>query len=357
MTHIIKIRTAFSRVLAISLLTLLCIPHSAQAKQSQSQINVVVTQTAFKSIAKSVGGDKVTVSAIVKGNQDPHIVRPKPSLATKLKEADLFVATGLDLELWAPPLVDMSNNPNIRSGQNGYVSASAGIHISEKPSTVSRAEGDVHVYGNPHIHTSPLNGKVIAENICTGLCKVAPNDCSFFKNNLKKFKSDVDIRMFGKPLVDMLGAKTLTRLAEQRKLYSFLEGKEYKGSRLIDLLGGWMKKAMPLRHLKIVTFHKNWGYFTTVFGIEVVGYMEPKPGIPPSPGHVSSLIEKMKKENIKVMLAANYFDTGKVRGVAQKVSAEAVITALSPEGEPHMNTFFDQFDIWIDKLLAASKKE
>ncbi|MBN2343214.1 MAG: zinc ABC transporter substrate-binding protein [Deltaproteobacteria bacterium] len=329
---------------------------AVSAVSQAKQLNVVVTQTAFKSIAEAVGGDKVIVSAIVKGNQDPHIVRPKPSLAAKLKQADVFVATGLDLELWAPPLVDMSNNPNIRSGQKGYVAASAGIQVSEKPTTVSRAEGDVHVYGNPHIHTSPLHGKIIAENICTGLCKVAPKDCAFFKENLERFKNEVDVRTFGKPLVEMLGAKTLTRLAEQGKLVSFLEGKEYKGKKLIDLLGGWMKKALPLRHLKIVTFHKNWGYFTTLFGIEVIGYMEPKPGIPPSPGHVSSLIQKMKKEKVKVMLAANYFDVGKVRSVANKVNAEAVITALSPEGESHMDTFFHQFDIWIDKLLAAANK-
>ena len=330
---------------------LLSQPAAGQTKK----LNVVVTQTAFKSIARSIGGDKVNVSAIVKGNQDPHIVRPKPSLAAKLKNADLFVATGLDLELWAPPLVDMSNNPNIRSGQKGYVSASSGIQVSEKPSSVSRAEGDVHVYGNPHIHTSPLNGKIIAENICTGLCKVSPGDCETFKSNLETFKHEVDVRTFGKPLVDMLGSKTVTRLAEQGKLYDFLEGKEYKGQKLSDLLGGWMKRAMPLRHLKIVTFHKNWGYFTTLFGIEVVGYMEPKPGIPPSPGHVSSLIQKMKKENITVMLAANYFDAGKVNSVARKVNAQAVITALSPEGEPQMNSFFDQFDIWIEKLLDAAK--
>ncbi|MBN2715798.1 MAG: zinc ABC transporter substrate-binding protein [Deltaproteobacteria bacterium] len=332
-----------------AILIVLLMPASGFAKQT----NVVVTQTAYKSIAQYIGGDKVNVSAIVKGNQDPHIVRPKPSLATKLKNADLFVATGLDLELWAPPLVDMSNNPNIRSGQKGYVSASAGIKISEKPTTVSRAEGDVHIYGNPHIHTSPLNGKIIAENICTGLCKVSPSNCALFKDNLEKFKKELDERIFGKALVNMLGEKTLTRLAEQGKLYEFLEGKEYKGQKLIDLLGGWMKKAMPLRHLKIVSFHKNWGYFTTVFGIEVVGYMEPKPGIPPSPGHVASLIDKMKTENVTVMLAANYFDEGKVRAVAEKVNAKAVITSLGPEGEPGMDSYFDQFDVWLDKLLAA----
>ena len=236
----IKIKKASMSFLTVTVISIfLLMPAVGYSKQ----LNVVVTQTAFKSIAQYIGGDKVHVSAIVKGNQDPHIVRPKPSLATKLKDADLFVATGLDLELWAPPLVDMSNNPAIRSGQKGYVSASAGVKVNEKPTTVSRAEGDVHIYGNPHIHTSPLNGKIIAENICTGLCKVASENCSQFKANLTKFKNEVDLRTFGKPLVDMLGSKTLTRLAAQGKLYSFLEGKEYKGKKLIDLLGGVDEKG------------------------------------------------------------------------------------------------------------------
>ncbi len=320
------------------------------------KLKVVVTSSAYKSIADYVGGDKVDVTYIVRGNQDPHIVRPKPSLAVRLSKADVFVATGMDLEMWAPALVDMSNNPHIRSGQKGYVSASAGVRINETPITVSRAEGDVHIYGNPHIHTSPLNGKTIAENICTGLKKNAPQHSDFFEKNLKKFKDEVDKRTFGAELVNMVGGKTLAKLAERGKLISFLKSKSYKGKPLIDYLGGWMKKALPLRGKRLVAYHKNWTYFTELFGLEIIEYMEPKPGIPPTPGHVAAVIDKMKKGKIKVMLAANYFDVGKVKTVADRVGAIPVVIALAPGGEKGIDTFFDQFDIWLDRLTNAFSK-
>ena len=196
------------RILSISILAagLIGFSGTAQAKK----LNVVVTSASYESITKYIGKDKVKVTYIVRGNEDPHIVRPKPSYATLLSEADVFVATGMDLEMWAPSLVDMSNNPDIRSGQKGYVSASAGLKIIEQPVTVSRAEGDVHIYGNPHIHTSPLNMKTIAENIYVGLKKNAPEHAAFFEENLKKFKTEIDRRTFGKELVKMIGGKTLT---------------------------------------------------------------------------------------------------------------------------------------------------
>jgi ABC-type Zn uptake system ZnuABC Zn-binding protein ZnuA len=341
----------------VVLLAVIAAPGSAPAGTKEGKLKVVVTSSSYAPIAEFVGGDKVKVSYIVKGNQDPHVVRPKPSLAVKLAEADVFVATGMDLEMWAPSLVDMSNNPHIRSGQKGYVSASAGLKIIEQPVTVSRAEGDVHIYGNPHIHTSPLNGKIIAENICTGLKKNAPQHAEYFEKNLKKFKNKIDRKTFGAELVKMVGGKTLTKLAQRGKLIPFLEKKDYKGKKLIEYLGGWMKQALPLRGKKIVAYHKNWSYFSQLFGLEIVDYMEPKPGIPPTPGHVNSVINKMKQGKIKVMLAANYFDVGKVKNVATKVGAEPVVVALAPGGEKGMKSFSDMFDIWISRLISAYEKK
>ena len=323
---------------------------------AEDPIQVVVTSSAYDSITRYLGGDKVSVSYIVKGYQDPHVVRPKPSLAVKLNKAAVFVATGLDLEMWAPSLVDMSNNPRIRSGQPGFVSASAGVKISEVPITISRAEGDVHIYGNPHIHTSPLNGKVIAENICAGLKKAAPAHTALFEGNLARFKAEVDRRTFGTKLVKLLGSKVLTTLAQRGKLISFLQKKKYKGAPLMDHLGGWMKAALPRRGRKVVSYHKNWGYFTDLVGLEVVDYMEPKPGIPPTPGHLASVIKKMREMKIRVLLAANYFDVGKVAKVAERVGAVPVVIALAPGGQEGMDTFFDQFDIWIHSLVNAFNK-
>ncbi len=326
------------------------------APAEAARLKVVVTNSAYRSIAEYIGGDRIEVQHIVAGNQDPHIVRPKPSLAVVLQAADVYVTTGMDLEMWSPALVDMSGNASIRSGQKGYVSASAGLKIMETPVTISRAEGDVHIYGNPHIHTSPLNGKVIAENICVGLKRNAPEDAEFFDKNLARFKAEIDRRTFGAELVKLLGGKTLTNLAQSGRLIPFLEKKMYKGEPLIGLLGGWMKEGLPLRGRKIVAYHKNISYFSQLMGFEIVDYLEPKPGIPPSPGHISSVIEKMRAQDIKVLWAENYFDIGTVKKVADKVGAIPVIVALAPGGQPEMKTFFDQFDIWIRELNRAFER-
>lgn len=317
------------------------------------QLKVVVTNSAYHDIAKFIGGDRVTVTHIVEGNQDPHIVRPKPSFAVLLKQADVYVTTGMDLEMWSPALVDMSGNPNIRSGQKGYVSASAGLKILDTPITLSRAEGDVHIYGNPHIHTSPLNGKVIAENICVGLSKNAPENAKFFENNLAHFKSEIDRRTFGPELVKLLGGKTLTDMAQNGRLIPFLKKKQYKGKALIDSLGGWLQAALPLRGNKLVAYHKNITYFAQLFDLDIVDYLEPKPGIPPTPGHIAHVMEKMRAQRIRVMWAENYFDVAQVRKVAEKVDAIPVIVALGPGGQPGMHSFFDMFDIWIRELNRA----
>jgi len=336
-------------LLGLAVLALLATP----ARAAEEKLRVVVSNSAYHSIAEAVGGDKIEVVHIVEGNQDPHIVRPKPSLAVLLREADVYVTTGMDLEMWSPALVDMSGNPDIRSGQKGFVSVSAGLKVLETPITISRAEGDVHIYGNPHIHTSPLNGKVIAENICVGLKRNAPQHAALFDANLARFKDEIDRRTFGPELVKLLGGKTLTELAQSGRLVPFLEKKQYKGQPLLALLGGWMKQGLPLRGRKIVAYHKNITYFAQLFGLENVDYMEPKPGIPPTPGHIAGVMEKMRAQDIRVMWAENYFDVAQVKRVAAKVDAVPVIVALGPGGQPDMKDFFDQFDIWLRELNRA----
>jgi len=335
-------------VTIIALLLGLLLPQAAWAK-----LTVVCTNSSYAPIAEYIGGDFVEVNYLVQGYQDPHIVRPKPSLAVKLQQADLFIATGLDLEMWAPALVDQSNNPTLRSGQNGYVAVSTGIEIQETPKSLSRAEGDVHIFGNPHIHTSPLNGKVIAQNITVGLKRVDPDNAATYDANLERFEDEISNRLYGGELVGILGAKTLDKLAYSGRLYEFLEAQQYKGQFLSAYLGGWMKQAEPLRGKKLVTFHKNWGYFVNLFGLQVVEYMEPKPGIPPSPGHITDVIQTMSEQDIHVMMAANYFDVAKVKVVAEKTEAVPFIVALGVYGQDDINSFFDQFDVWIGGLLQA----
>ncbi|MGB3562511.1 MAG: metal ABC transporter substrate-binding protein, partial [Thermoanaerobaculia bacterium] len=254
-----------------------------------AQVQVVTTLSAYASIANAVGGERVEAVAISRGDEDAHFVKPKPSFALMLKKADLFVTTGLDLELWAPAVVDKSGNKKIRDGQPGFVSASQGVPMLDVPESVSREGGDVHIYGNPHIHTSPLNAKIVAANIAAGLKRVDPEGAAAYDVNLAEFNRRLDEKLYGKDLVELLGAEVLDPLARQGKLIEFLSAQEYEGESLIERLGGWMGKGLVFRGQQLVAYHKNWIYFTDLFGLEVAGYVERKPGIPPSALHVHYL--------------------------------------------------------------------
>ncbi|HEX6862449.1 MAG TPA: metal ABC transporter substrate-binding protein [Thermoanaerobaculia bacterium] len=319
---------------------------------SAAPVKVVTTLPAYASIAQAVGGDRVQAASIAKGNEDAHFVKPKPSYALMLKDADLFVTTGLDLELWAPVLVDKSGNRKIRDGQPGYVNASQGVPLLDVPPNPSREAGDLHIYGNPHIHTSPLNAKIVAGNIAAGLKRVDPAGAAAYDANLAAFRKRIDAALYGDQLPQILGSATLDPLARQGKLIPFLESKDYKGKKLIDSLGGWLGKGMAFRGRKLVTYHKNWTYFTPLFGLQVVGDVEPKPGIPPSARHVHDLIETMKAQKVKVVLAPDYFDPSEAQAIAARTGAQAVIVPLGPSG-PGADAYFKMIDLWVDRLARA----
>lgn len=320
------------------------------------KINVVTTLSTYADIVKYIGNDKVDVQYIVEADQDAHFVRPKPSFAVLLSKADLFISTGLDLELWVPSLVDMSKNDKIRSGQQGFVAAYDGINLLDKPDVLSRSEGGLHIYGNPHITTNPLNFKIIAENITIGLEKIDPQNSDYYRKNLKQFADEIDNKTFGEELVKLMGGALLTKLANNGQLIGFLDENEYKGKKMIDYLGGWMKAALPFRDKKIVAYHKNWVYFQSLFGLDIIGYVEPKPGIPPSPKHVEELVQEMRKNEVKVLFAANYFDENKVRTICNKVGADPVIVPMFVNGAPGTENVFMLIDVWINKLNVAFAK-
>lgn len=324
---------------------------------ANTNLNVVTTLPDYAFFTRVIGGDRVSVKAIVRGDQDAHFIRPKPSFATAMRNADILVATGLDLELWLQTVIDSSGNGRIRSGQTGYVSVSAGISLLEKPKTISRAEGGVHIYGNPHITCSPINMKAAARNIATGLIKNDPAGKQIYLQNLKELHRQIDERLFGSKLVEMIGSDTLCSLVEQDKLISFLQEHKVEEKLLIEYLDGWMKKMLPLRGTPIVTYHKNWIYFLRLFGLEEAGTVEPKPGIPPSPKHVANLIRMMQERNIGIILAANYFDEQKIKTVANRTGAEAVIVPLYVGGAQGIDDYFELVDYWIDGLLKAAQKK
>jgi len=356
-------RTFFILTMSTVLSAVLCLDN-AQARrertrmrsQQRGQLQVVTTLSDYAVIAKAIGGERIATKSIVHSVQDPHHIRPKPSFVNMVMKANLLISTGLDLELWLPTVINRSGNKHVRSGEDGYVAVSQGIELVDKPKVISQAEGDVHVFGNPHITTSPINTKQVAWNIATGLIKNDPQGKAFYEQNLKKFQDELDKRLFGEELVKMLGGEILCRLTEQDKLIDFLEKNKFQGKPLIDKLGGWMKKMLPLRGTPIVIYHKNWSYFLKLFGLKEAATIESKPGIPPSAKHVTYLVKLMRDEKIRIILAANYFDEHKVRTVAQKTGAEAVVVPLFVGGAPGTEDYFKLFDLWVDSLVKAGEK-
>ncbi len=330
--------------------------HASNAP-AKTKLRVVATLPDYAAFARTIGGDRVTVKSIVLPDQDAHFIRPKPSFVDLVRGADLLIATGLDLELWLPTVVDKSGNTRVRSGQPGFVAAAQGMQLLEKPKNMSRIEGGVHIYGNPHVTGSPVNMRVAARNIAIGLKKNDPAGAAVYDANCKKLIHEIDCRLFGEKLVKMLGGETLAAMARKGALVPFLQKNKFRGKPLVTLLGGWCKKMLPLHGMPLVTYHKNWVYFLRLFGMEEAGTIEPKPGIPPSPRHVAELMSMMRKRKIKVVLAANYFDEQKIRTVASRVGARAVIVPVYSPGKAGAAEYFKQIDSWTGKLLAAAGRE
>ena len=278
-------------------------------------IKVVTTTTDLKSIAELVGGNKVSVSSIATGYQNPHFVDPKPSYIISLSNANLFVTVGLDLETgWSPLLLSSSRNSKIQKGSPGYVDASEGVGLLQVPTSLNRGEGDIHIYGNPHYWLDPLNGKVIARNIADGLERIDPNNKIFYEANLQAFYKKINEKM--------------------------LE---------------WQIKMAPFKGSKIIAYHNEWCYFEKRFGLEVVDFMEPKPGIPPSPSQLVKVIKEVTANKIKVIISSPYFTTSSSDVVAKQTGVKELTLATSVNAFNPVKNYFDLFDYNINQLIAVLK--
>jgi zinc/manganese transport system substrate-binding protein len=280
-------------------------------------------------------------------------VSPRPSFAAAVARADLFITTGLDLELWVPALLERANNPRVVAGAPGSVAAFSGVTLLQIPASVSRSEGDVHVFGNPHIYTDPINGILIGRNILAGLGRVDPDDLDYYRTNEERFEERIMRALFGDALVDMLGTEALFELARKGEFWEFARGQSFQGKPLTSYVGGWMAAAGPFRGKRIACYHKNWAYFTNRFDVECAAYIEPKVGIPPSPGHVNDVIELMRREKIRALLAANYFSRSQVERVAGRTDATAVIVPFNVGGAEGVDDYFALIDYWVRSLAEA----
>ncbi|HVD91717.1 MAG TPA: metal ABC transporter substrate-binding protein [Vicinamibacterales bacterium] len=286
------------------------------AAPARAALKVVATTQDLESLAKEVGGDKVETESLAKGYQDPHQVEPKPSFVLKLNKADLLIVVGRELEIgWLPPLINQARNPKIQPSADRYLDASNFAHILEIPTgQITRAMGDVHPQGNPHYWLSPENGRRIAQGIQKKLAEISPADAPYFAQRYADFDR---------------------RLGEAEKR--------------------WNAEMAPYRGTKIVTYHRSWPNFVETYGLNVVGYVEPKPGIPPSPSHTFELTQEMKKDNVKMIIIEPYFDSKTPNAIGRDTGAQVVTLAPSvggAKGAP-VADYIQLFDYDVRMLVAA----
>jgi ABC-type Zn uptake system ZnuABC Zn-binding protein ZnuA len=307
-----KMTTRSSALLAACALIFAFI--SPPASRADSKLRIMTATTDLASLAQEVGGEKVDVESIARGYQDPHFVEAKPSFLLKLRHADLLIVVGLELEIgWLPPLISQSTNPKIQVGAPGYFDASRFAKILEIPTgQVTRAEGDVHPLGNPHYWLDPENGLRIAKGIQNKLSEMRPGDAAYFAQRYDSF--------------------------EQR-----LKQADEK----------WLAEMKTYAGRKIVTYHRSWPNFAEHFHLDVVGYVEPRPGIPPSPQHTVELIGQMKRDGVKIIVVEPYFDLKTPNAIARDTGGQVVVLMPSVGGEKEITDYFKLFDYDIAKLKQA----
>jgi zinc/manganese transport system substrate-binding protein len=335
-----------------SLAAPLLLPWRTAAAQDAG-LHIVTSLTTYAAIAREIVGDRGTVVSIARGDENPHFVQPRPSYVIDLKKADMFVTTGLDLELWVPTLLDKAGNSRIREGSPGYVTAYAGIDLLDVPTSVSRSAGDIHLYGNPHIWTDPANAIIIGGNILAAAKRLDPAGAAGYDQRYAAWKDRVLRAYVGDDLVNLLGGDVVFDLARQGKLWDFAHTQQFQGKPLAARVGGWMKQAEVFHGKDIVCYHKEWDYFSRAFGIPCVEYIEPKPGIPPTPRHVSDVMTLMRDRGIKVLFSTNYYDYNQVRSVAARTNAVAVNVPSNTDGAPDTSTYVDLVSLWVRELANA----
>ena len=297
---------------------LMCLATMAAGRPASAQTLKVVTTTAdLASLAQQVGGDKVAVVALAKGYQDPHFVDPKPSFILEVSRANLLVVIGRELEIgWLPPLINNSRNAKVQPGGSGYLDASANVRILEIPTgQITRAMGDVHPSGNPHYWLEPDNGRRMALAIRDKLSELAPANKAYFAQRYSDFDK---------------------RLSEAQKR--------------------WEATMAPYKGAKIVTYHRSWPNFMEHFGLDVIGYVEPKPGVPPSPTHTLELIAEMKRQNAKIIVVEPYFDLKTAQSIAAQVDGKVLVLAPSVGGVKEATDYLELFEYDIN-LLASTLKQ
>jgi zinc/manganese transport system substrate-binding protein len=298
----------FLRVATVALIAV-----AGTGSAAAGQLRVVATTPDLASLAREIGGNAVSVTALAKPTEDPHFVDPKPSHIVTLNRADVLIEGGAELELgWLPPLLENARNSKIAAGAPGRIVASEGIRLIEVPTSFDRSKGDIHSLGNPHFLIDPINAKIVAGNIARHLAEVDPKSASVYRGNLAKFNAKID-----------------GKLAE------------------------WQKQLAPYRGAKVVTYHKDFGYLANRFNLEVVETLEPKPGISPSPAHLAKVIGTMKAASARVILVQPFQNRRTAETVARQTGATVLDVGQQPGARPNTSTYVDMIDNIVRTLVTG----
>lgn len=300
MTHMKLLRTLTVAIVAVAV----------GGSSAPAQIRVVATTPDLASLAREIGGNAATVTALAKPTEDPHYVDAKPSHIVTLNRADALVEGGAELELgWLPPLLENSRNSSISAGAPGRIAASQGVRMLEIPASFDRSKGDVHSAGNPHFLIDPFNVRIIARNMADRFAQIDPKSAVTYKANLAAFNTKLDAKS-----------------------------------------AAWQSQLAPYRGSRIVTYHKDFVYLAARFGLTVVETLEPKPGIAPSPAHLAMVIGRMKASNARVILVQPYQN----RRTAQTVARQAGAVVLDVTQQPGAGrTYFDMMDALVGALAGS----
>jgi len=273
------------RLLGVSLLV-------TWASQVHAKLNVVATTADLGALAREIGGDQIELTVLAKPTEDAHFVDARPSFIVRLNHADVLIEGGAELEIgWLPSLLEGARNPKLEPGAPGRVACSQGIQLLEVPSTLDRSKGDIHAVGNPHYAIDPVNAKIVAGHIADSFCKADPRSCDAFRTKLKAFSDQLDARM-----------------------------------------AAWQKTLAPFSGRRIVAYHNDWPYFAQRYGLKIDLFLEPKPGIPPTPAHLAEVIATMKAENIRAVLVEPFQNRRTAERVAEETGATVVEVTQQPGG-------------------------
>ena len=289
---------------------------AALLARADAKLNVVATLPDYAALAREIGGDKVDVTAMAKPTEDPHFVDARPSFVVKLRAADVLIEGGAELEVgWLPPLLQNARNAKIEAGKPGRVIASEGLRLMNVPANVTRAAGDVHALGNPHFMIDPIIAKAVAQHIAQAFATLDAANAASYEANYKKFEATINAK-----------------------------------------LQDWGKALLPFKGQQIAAYHDSWVYFAHRFGFTIETFLEPKPGIPPSPSHLATVIGQMKAAHVKAILVEPFHNRKIAEKVASSTGAHVVDAAQFPGALPNTETYVALIDALVSRVAAAMKE-